>query len=158
MSSEAEAVIHQYNFQTSRYADFRSHIESYIQTTEDENRIDPETGRPLSVTRKAFFDLKVTAGASAETIDQIIDNTLPLGDPLITQFMDQYDRLMNGGFQVPSLDEANDTEVNFVRDYSEGSNDRLIGILVRSPEAFNDPKIDIDIAKDAIRVLSLIHI
>jgi hypothetical protein len=136
-----------YNFQTSRYADFSSHINSYILEDTD---VTP------TATRKALFDVKLrdfTASDYANAL-QIINGTMTDSNPLMTQFMNPYDRLIDGVMKQ-ALPPAVTAEFNIIRDYSLGnaSSDYILGILIRSPEPFNDPKIPIDRLKQAIRVL-----
>lgn len=149
--AERAVVVHRYNFQTSRYASFAEHINSYKVPNEDTGEI-----------RNAFFDIKLSNTGRSEALQydmsvvfDIIDDTLADDDPLRTTFGNRYDRLLNGGLKLTGLEEPPTTEVNFVRDYNEGeaSSDHIIGILLRSPEAFNDPKIGEERIAQAIRVL-----
>ncbi len=135
-----------YNFQTSRYRSFKEHIGSYILTDEDD----------AAVTKKAVFDVKLrTFTADDHTnVQQIITGTMTSSNPLLANFMHPYDRLVDGVFKL-NLPAAVNLEFNIIRDYSLGNagSDTIIGILVRSPEPFNDPKIPMDRLKEAIRVL-----
>lgn len=135
-----------YNFQTSRYRSFREHIASHILIDED----DP------TITKKAVFDVKLRTFTPDDhtNAQQIIDGTMPSSNPLLTTFMHPYDRLVDGVFKL-NLPAAVHLEFNIIRDYSLGNtdSDTIIGILLRSPEPFNDPKIPMDRLKDAIRIL-----
>ncbi len=64
--------------------------------------------------------------------------------------MTLYDRLMFGGLKLRELPPALTTEFNVIR-YGNGS---IFGILVRSPEPFNDPKIPADELADTITCIS----
>ena len=52
--------------------------------------------------------------------------------------MEQFDRLMDGALRMKSLHAAVTTEFNIIKDENTGN---ILGILVRNPEPFNDPKI-----------------
>lgn len=135
-----------YNFQTSRYGSFEEHINSYILVDEED----------ATKTKKAVFDVKCRNITSADYTNalEIINSTMLDTNPLLGQFMHPYDRLIDGVLKL-KLNPAVHTEFNIIRDYSIGnpSSDYILGILVRSPEPFNDPKVPLAVLQDAIKVL-----
>lgn len=135
-----ESIVHTYNFETSCYGDFAEHIGSYVR-----QGIHPDTGLPVSI--NAFFPLlidKSVADINAITtkLPQILSGNLPVGDALIANFASIYDRIISGLLQLTALQAPTGTEVNVVK-IKNTSNGVVttLGLLVRSPEPFNDPKL-----------------
>ncbi len=123
------AEVHRYNFQTSRYADFAEQVNSY--------RLKDEDGAFL---RNAVYDDVVVTLDPARTaqLTALLGGSAPTGDPLEREYADPFDRLMDGILRVGPLDPPVNTDFTIVRD---GANQQVLGILVRNPEAFNDPGI-----------------
>jgi hypothetical protein len=126
---EVSEEVHRYNFQTSRYADFKEQVNSYQLKDRDgvflRNAVYDDTSVTLDATRTA----QLTA---------LLAHNYPSGDPLEQEYADPFDRLMDGILRVGPMDPPVGTDFNVVRD---GANNKVIGILVRNPEPFNDPKI-----------------
>lgn len=126
-SSSYEAL--RYNFQTSRYGDHGEQVNSY--------RLKDRDGRYL---RDAVFDdVAVTLDSvRAGQLAAMIGGTYPAGDPLEQEYADPFDRLLDGILRIGPLDPPAGTEFTAVRN---ALTDKVIGVLVRNPEPFNDPKI-----------------
>ncbi|MEM6721736.1 MAG: hypothetical protein AAF611_20580 [Bacteroidota bacterium] len=129
----SSAQVHNYVFQTSRYQNFESQVNSYLLVDED----DP------SNTRQAVFNVPLPA-LDADAIDTayniIAGNADADSDALETQYLDVFDRLLEGVFGMTPLDPAVNTEFNKILD-DQGN---IIAILIRNPEPFNIPKIPIE--------------
>jgi hypothetical protein len=126
--------VHRYNFQTSRYADFAEQVNSY--------RLKDRDG--VFLKNAVFDDIAVTLDATRTAQLIALLSHSSSGDPLEREYADPFDRLMDGILRVGPIDPPVGTDFNIVRD---GTNNKVIGILVRNPEPFNDPKIlapDID--------------
>jgi hypothetical protein len=138
-------IVHTYPFQTSRYANFEAQIRSYVFKTDREG----------NVIKSAVYKLwansvdvpSTTIGApSVPTIDlvsaqKVITNNIAAIDPaLLQQYANQFDRLINGVFHINynELQAPITTEFNIIR---SKINNRILGILIRNPEPFNDPKL-----------------
>lgn len=121
--------VHRYNFQTSRYADFAEQVNSY--------RLKDGDG---AFSRDAVYDDVVVTLDPARTAQLIalLSGSAPTGDSLERDYADPFDRLMDGVLRVGPLDPPVNTDFTVVRD---GASHKVIGILVRNPEAFNDPGI-----------------
>lgn len=122
-----------YTFQTSRYPDFKTQVESYI--------LSAEFGK------KAIYNFQI------DTVDtvlckKVVEDTLPQTDVLRRDFADQFDRLMYV-MGIGALETPMNTEFNVIHDDNQS-----FGILVRSPEPFNDPKIPV---QEIINQLRLSH-
>jgi hypothetical protein len=124
----SDQEVHRFVFQTSRYADFETQINSF--------RLHDDTGVFL---RDAVYDLsKAFSAAQLTKAAQLLAGGLPDTDPLLNTYQDTYDLLMTGILEMPALPPAVTTEVNVVRNVSGNA---ILGLLVRSPEPLNDPKI-----------------
>ncbi len=122
--------VHRYGFQTSRYSDFKAHINSYKLLTDQGN----------TVLKAAIFDVvKVfDAGSQIAVATAILTGTMAIDHPLVQTFADPYNRLLEGALKMEALAPAETTEFNLIRDSNTGN---VLGLLVRSPEPFNDPKM-----------------
>ena len=132
---DGKEEVHRYNFQTSRYADFGEQVNSY--QLKDPNGV--------FLKNAIFDDISVTLDATnTARLIALLGHTYPSGDPLEQEYADPFDRLVDGILRVGPMDPPTGTDFNIVRD---GANNNVIGILVRNPEPFNDPKVpaaDID--------------
>ncbi|WP_343631335.1 hypothetical protein [Fluviicola sp.] len=136
-AKDYESVVHSYVFQTSRYANFGEQVNSYI-LKKDINDI---------ILNEAVFVIHAEkAGIPTPQIDlnlakHVLTNNLPMiPDLLVQQYADQFDRLMNGVFHIDynKLHGVVSTEFNIIR---HPDTDKVLGILIRNPEPFNDPKL-----------------
>jgi hypothetical protein len=65
-------------------------------------------------------------------------------DPLVQEFADPFDRLVDGALKLGAIDPAQTTDFTIIQNVSSSINtasSSTIGILVRNPEPFNDPKL-----------------
>lgn len=140
-------VAHSYGFQTSRYANFDEQVNSYVLKTDREGNI----------IKAAIYNLSAetvdvpssTPGMPAvPTIDlqsgqRVITNNIPLIDSkLVLQYAERFDRLINGVFHIDynKLQAPETTEFNIVKHPITG---KILGVLIRNPEPFNDPKMPV---------------
>lgn len=122
------AEVHRYNFQTSRYADFPEQVNSY--KLKDRNGV--------YVKDAVYDDITVTLDTTRTAqLTALLSNSYPAGDPLEQEYADPFDRLQDGILQTGPIDPPVGTDFNIVRD----SLGNVLGILLRNPEPFNDPKI-----------------
>ncbi len=133
-----EREVHRYVFTTSRYHSFEEQVNSYRVPA----GIDPVT--KMATDREAVYTVKL------QLTDQDIDTAKDIlkgvdQDALKMQYIHIYDRLMSGGFKMPAQEAPLNTEFNIIRN---AANDKVLGILVKNPEPFNDPKIPTDILND----------
>ncbi|MES2555504.1 MAG: hypothetical protein V4604_05095 [Bacteroidota bacterium] len=142
-----ESVVHSYVFQTSRYASFAEQVTSYILKTVQE-------GIETIILREAVYPLAIDGTIDFALAQKVMTADAPedftdAEAPLVQQYAERFDQLMNGVLRIDAnrLQAAVTTEFNLVR-----NSENLIGILVRNPEPFNDPKIPVEILEDAITV------
>jgi len=136
---ESQAV-HQFVFQTSRYADFASQVNSYLLQDESLNE------------GQAVFEINVTVDVAAanqayDIVANPEDQTL---DPLGTQYQHLFDRVTEGLLEMTPLDPPVTTEFNKIINTTTG---KVIAILIRNPEPFNNPKIPIEEINGTIQAL-----
>ena len=130
--------VHQFVFQTSRYRNFHEQINSYFLDTE--NNI------------KAIFNIE------KEFTPQVINNAYQIIskdnieiDNTIINYIDLFDRVIEGVFKFQPLEVPLTTEFNLIRNLIDN---KVIAILIRNPEPFNNPKVGENILQDSIAVIS----
>jgi hypothetical protein len=130
-SEFATQEVHRYVFQTSRYGDFEEQVNSYILETDPSDT--------SVITKEAKFEVSIELDSAALTLGQeIMNNTLAEDSNLRQEYADDYDKLIDGVFKIGALHPAATTEFNILKDTTSG---QILGILVRNPEPFNDPKM-----------------
>lgn len=135
-----ESIVHNYSFETSRYKDFAEHIQSYKRKIKD-----PDTYQ--DVLQNAFLPLVIQKNAGDWSnintkLQQILTNTLPTTDALIATYASVYDRIISGALQLQALQAVTGLELNVIKAVNTTSNTTTIpGILIKSPEPLNDPKL-----------------
>lgn len=159
-SNANSSVVHTHPFQTSRYANFHEHIRSIYS-------IDPEllgdddsttivksavstllySGKGDSVEAK-IANIDLARKVIAKTLDMTADAEL------IRSYQDRYDRLLFGALKLEGFEAADSTEITFVENgvRNDGS---LIGVLIRSNEAFNDPRIPMETLLNTFSVFAI---
>lgn len=120
--------VHRYNFQTSRYATFAAHINSY--------QLDTRPGHEA----KAVFriDLNLSAADLSLVTAVVNDTTTAAHEAIRGTYADRLDRLLTGALKVPAMHPPATTEFNIIANAATGI---ILGILVRTPEPLNDPKM-----------------
>lgn len=128
--------VHQFVFQTSRYANFQEQVESYMLKELDDNGV-------LVQERQAVFDLPLILDTPAIDLAYAMttgDQTAG-GSNLATQYQHLFDRTLEGILGIQPMDPAQSTEFNIIRNSTTGD---IIALLIRNPEPFNIPKIPED--------------
>ncbi|HVZ40654.1 MAG TPA: hypothetical protein VHI13_15345 [Candidatus Kapabacteria bacterium] len=121
--------VHKYVFQTSRYADFAEHIGSY----------------QFDGSNQALYTEHVPDADAAMAL-AIFTGVRPSGadgiayDALVAQYADPLDRLVDGALKLGALPAPQTTEFTVIKS-GTGGGQKIIGMLIRSPEPFNDPKL-----------------
>lgn len=134
--------IHEFVFQTSRYGTFEQQVQSYLLTSESDE----------SEQMQAVYDIALDLSFDdIELAYRLASNESGVVE-LQNQYLDYFDRLLEGVFGIPPLDAAAHTEFNKIIDTN--TND-VIAILIRNTEPFNDPKIPLDYIQDMISVIGL---
>lgn len=133
--------VHQFVFQTSRYASFEEQVNSYVLKDDAANEKQAVFKIPLTVTTANITTAwNVIAGVND-----------PLSTALQTKYADLFDRVTEGILGFKPTDPPVTTEFNLLKD--SATND-TIGILVRNPEPFNIPKIPLQEIIETLGVLN----
>jgi len=124
--------VHSFVFQTSRYPDFRTQVESYL-LADDEG-----------ATTQAVFDIPLNLDtASINAAYTLVEAGVgPVSDPWETQYLHLFDRATEGVLGMTPPDPPGTTEFNKIINSNTGE---VVALLVRNPEPFNDPKIPLNI-------------
>jgi hypothetical protein len=131
------AQVHSYVFKTSQYKNFEEQVQSCLLRDENGDEV-----------RKAVFSVEKTLDADALTLaGSLLNGTLPTNHPLISQYANVFDRLTDGILQIGVLPPAVTTDFNIIKNGST-----IIGIIVRNPEPFNNPKIPEEALQDTIQI------
>ncbi|MDR0941666.1 MAG: hypothetical protein LBM68_05520, partial [Bacteroidales bacterium] len=120
--------VHSYVFKTSQYADFTAQVQSCCLRDDAGNEV-----RKAVFTLEKEFDANTIAQAIA-----LLSGNLPQTDPLVNAYVHDFNRLTDGILQLGALPPATSTDFTIVKNSSTNT---IVGIIVRNPEPFNDPKI-----------------
>ncbi|MDB4922070.1 hypothetical protein [Mucilaginibacter sp.] len=139
---EQTAEVHKYTFLSSIFATFQEQAASFI--------LDATPGAE----KYALYPINV-----AFTADQISQDLTPLlnsnpdGDsPLIAQYAVQFDRIIYGGLKIKAFEPSANTIINpVINTDPESGSVTILGIIIRNPEPFNDPKMPADKLADTIQ-------
>ncbi len=133
--------IHQFVFQTSRYASFEDQVNSFVLKDDAGNQKQAVFKIPLPVT-----------AANINTVYNIAAG-LPdaQSDAAAAKYAHLFDRAVEGFLGFKPADPAVTTEFNLLKDGAGGD---TIGILIRNPEPFNIPKIPVAEVAATIAVLN----
>ncbi len=137
--------VHKFTFQTSRYASFKEQVNSYILTNGD--ALDLVTNKAVFSLEKGFTTTEIQAA-----YDTIVGTSNPLSNSLVTDYQHAYDRVFEGILGFNPLDEAISTEFNVVKDTNDGN--KIVAIVIRNPEPFNNPRLPISEVIDTLQVLN----
>ncbi|RLJ80520.1 hypothetical protein [Pedobacter alluvionis] len=132
---EQRAEIHRFNFKTSRFSTFAEQAGSYV--------LNSTTGSE----KYAVYPLKVsfTQAEIDGTIKKLIDDNLENDAAEVIRYAAKYDRLVYGGLTIKNLEPIETTVIHPVINIDPlDSGKRLLGILIRNPEPFNNPKLPLD--------------
>lgn len=134
--------VHKFTFQTSRFATFKQQVLSYLLTDTE-----------ATVTKEAIFalDKGFTSAELASAFATITGSANTLGDSIETGYLHRFDRVIEGILGLPPMDKAISTEFNVVRDTNDSN--KIVALIIRSPEPFNNPKMPQDEVLDTITIL-----
>jgi hypothetical protein len=136
--------VHKFTFQTSRYKDFAAQINSFLLSHDD--------GTSLA-TRPAIFSVRrgLTPVVVAAAYANVAEAANALADGLATKYQHRFDRLIEGVLALSPLEAAQTTEFNLIRNSSDG--DKIVAVLIRNPEPFNNPRMPLADVQDTVAVV-----
>lgn len=136
--------VHRFGFQTSRYGNFNEQIQSYLLV---------ENANVGAATLEAKFTVEQAFDNATQILvaKSILDPTDPMPkDDLMRQtFGHPFNRLVEGALKLDSIHPPQSTEVNIIKD---SNTSKIIGLLVKNPEPFNDPKIPLSTIATSVRM------
>lgn len=145
------AEVHKFVFKTSQYATFEKQILSY----HSQKNIGEEI-----INREAIFsinldliDLQINGAFNTITGQSIVGFDSTVIANLTNNYQHPFDRIFEGIFGLKPLDEAISTEINLIKNTQTN---KIVAILIRNPEPFNNPKFSLDVLRDTVQVLDLI--
>lgn len=132
--------VHRYPFRTSRYANFQKQVDSYKLATDPSDE--------TIILKSAVFEVGKDVSASLSTATNILPPTS--SNDLLTDYADLIERVLQGALKLGTLHPAVTTEFNIVRNTVVGGN--ILGVWIRCPEPFNDPKLPASEMQTTIRL------
>ncbi|NTW03529.1 MAG: hypothetical protein HGA19_20020, partial [Oscillochloris sp.] len=136
--------VHKFTFQTSRYKDFAAQINSYLLSDVEGASL---VIRPaIFSVRKALTAVEVVAGYA-----NVAGSANDLADGMATKYQHRFDRLIEGIFAISPLEAAQTTEFNLIRNTNDS--DKIVAVLIRNPEPFNNPRMPLEDVQDTVTVL-----
>ncbi|WP_293787273.1 hypothetical protein [uncultured Pedobacter sp.] len=129
---EQRAEIHRFNFKTSRFNTFAEQAGSYV--------LDGTAGAE----KYAVYPVNVsfTRAEIDGKIKNLMDNDPENDAPEVMKYAARYDRLVYGGLGIQNLEPIDHTVIQLIVNIDPVSaTKRLLGIMVRNPEPFNNPKL-----------------
>lgn len=133
--------VHRYNFITSRFENFEQQAKSFVlNETEGQEKF-------------AVYPLLVgfTADEIEQNIKALLDEDLNNDPEAVQRYAVKYDRIVYGGLALKNLEGFDHTIINVIVNTDPVTNEqRILGMLIRNPEPFNDPKIPLDLLQDTI--------
>lgn len=141
--------VHKFVFQTSRYKNFRDQIESfYLKDSEGQEQVQRNAVFEINTYLTDNQSQLILKTAKKESIDGILDADQTKA--LLTNYSHLFDRIIEGILKLTPVNNAISTEINLITNDLTG---KVIAILVRNPEPFNNPKMPIEEVLDTIQVL-----
>jgi len=140
-AAQQVAEVHKFSFVSSIFGSFAEQAGSFI--------LDSTPGQEVY----AIYPINLSLTAA-----QITQNLIPLLDiqnagdtSLMAQFGVQYDRIIYGGMLIKTFEPSKNTIINPIINTDPATSAvTILGIIVRNPEPFNDPKLPPLVLKDTI--------
>ena len=130
-----------YVFQTSRYPHFNAQVSSY--------HLDDGKGNQRNAVLR--IDLPLSVADINLMFDVVTGNISGANAALAGAWADPFDRLVGAVMKLTPLDPATSTEFNIVRNSTTNA---VVGVWIRNPEPFNDPKLPDDVLDRTLQVMN----
>jgi len=132
---EETREVHKFIFKTSRYKDFSAQVRSFY--LEESIQGVPASRESVFVYKKTFSPEELDAAYATVNGHAITGLPASVIETLTNDYQHPYDRVFEGILGFKPWDAPISTEVNLVRDES---NNKIVAVIVRNPEPFNNPK------------------
>lgn len=149
ITGENSELIHEYTFQTSRFRNFKEQVNSYIlQEIADDGTI-------LNTQPAVFGILRenITLAIVQSAFSVVDGSPDAYAENLEGEYLHPFDRVIEGIFRIEPIDPPMTTEINLIKAFY-GSEEQIIGILIKNPEPFNNPKMPLSEVADTIEIVS----
>lgn len=131
--------VHKFVFQTSRYGNFRDHINSYLLNQDGEEELKAVYTLQQDFTSQTLLDAY-----------SIVSDDNPDSNIELLGFTDLLDRVIEGVLKLKPMDPPQNTEFNIIKNL----NSEIVGVYIRSCEPFNSPNFEKELLNDSIQVLT----
>lgn len=145
--------VHKFVFQTSQYKSFKEQVLSYLISKDVEGEA-AQLQAIFSVTKALDPEEILAAYETIKGINPIAVGsylTQPMVAILNNNYQHRYDRIFEGIFGLSPLDKPISTEFNFIKD---SISNKVIALIIKNPEPFNNPKIPYEDVKKCLIVLN----
>lgn len=139
--AEERVQIHRFNFKTSRFSTFEEQAGSYV------------LNKTPGLEKYAIYPLRVsfTAAEIEGALKKLIDDDPNNDAAEVGKYAAKFDRLVYGGLALTNFEPIETTVIHPVINTDPvDSSKRLLGILVRNPEPFNNPKLPLESLRDTM--------
>ncbi len=141
--------VHRFVFKTSRYETFKQQVESFFMQQTIEGSL---VQKQAIFTIEKEFSVDQIKGVYNTIIGQPVTGFSPdVLDNFENNYQHPFDRVFEGILELQPLDEPISTEVNIIRNKADN---KVIAIIVRNPEPFNNPKMPLNVINQTLIVLN----
>jgi len=138
---EQRTEVHKFNFKTSRFSSFDHQVGSFMNVGLPDNQHDAVY--PILV---HFTETEIN-----QNLKSLIDGNIENDPTEVLRYAVKYDRLIYGGLGLKNLELIQTTVFHPIINIDPNDNSkRLLGLLIRNPEPFNDPKLSSGILADTV--------
>ena len=140
---ESVAEVHRFSFITSRFSNFEEQAGSFII-----NDTPGEESYAIYPLYTAF-----TANEISNEI-KVLLNSDPINAPeAVMRYAVKYDRIIYGGLKIKHTDKIESSVFNIIINIEPDTQNKcILGLLVRNPEPFNDPKLPEEPLKNTVQM------
>ena len=133
-AEEKSIEVHKYAFMTSRYSSFEEQLKSFI--------LNDEPGKEEYAIGTILFSA-TPADINERLLAMINENENTANPDDSLKYKGRYDRILYGGLAIKQLPAPGSTFISLLlnMDPVAPGQKQLLGILIRNPEPFNDPKL-----------------
>ncbi|MBV8325212.1 hypothetical protein [Chryseobacterium sp.] len=129
--------VHKFVFQTSRYENFKTQVESCFISYQDANGNNLKKQAVYTIEKSVAAD-KLTAAWDIINTELGKESQNAISKAIANQYQHPFDRVVQGLFGISPQEDAPTTEFNKIVDPNTG---KVLALLIRNPEPFNHPKI-----------------
>ena len=139
--AEQRSEVHKFSFKSSLFTSFEEQAKSFI--------LNDTVGEE----QYAVYPLPVdfTTAEVDQILKNLIDDNTDNDPASVLQYAVKFDRLVYGGLKLKNIEPAKGTVINLITN-TNPADQRIFGILIRNPEPFNDPKLDVTLLAATVQL------